>query len=496
MSKTLVILLAWFATAFVASAFAGPSNVKITGDIRLIGDGNGIVFPDGSRQNTATEQGPVGPQGAKGDKGDKGDVGAIGPQGPAGSYVRTVVVSPVGTDQENGSALLNALAGITDASSSNSYLIKIEPGNYDIGYDSINMKQYVDIEGSGENTTTIIGANGDISSYQGVINGANNAEIRWLKVTGTQSTGSVILMFNYQASPKITNVAFDGQGSLSNYGIVNYYGSAPIITNVTVNVSGTSESYGIFSYNGCAPTMKNINVSALNSTSNNYGIRNANSDGIIKDATITVTGTSNSSTYGIANSSVAPSLTNAIIKVTGGYNATGIQNASASPNIANTDILVSNASSNNYGITNNNSIATINNVNITVSGGAASVGIYNVSSSPVIKNSSISVNADFAVGIDNSNSSPTLNNVISSAKNGSVNYGMRNVSWSSQKIIQIENSIFIGSSNSLYSDSFTTVRIGSSKLSGGVVNTEGIYKCVNVHDDNYDLLSNLCQSIP
>ena len=99
------------------------------------------------------ETGPTGPTGAQGDigaMGPQGPQGDTGPQGPAGvAYKRTVVVSPVGTSAENGQALLNALAGIT-ASAADPYLLKLEPGVYDLGASPLTMKQYVDVEGSGE----------------------------------------------------------------------------------------------------------------------------------------------------------------------------------------------------------------------------------------------------------------------------------------------------------------------------------------------------------
>src|SRR4051812_21992416 len=46
------------------------------------------------------------------------------------SYERTVIVSPVGTNAQNGQALLNALASIKDASASKPYLLYIEPETY------------------------------------------------------------------------------------------------------------------------------------------------------------------------------------------------------------------------------------------------------------------------------------------------------------------------------------------------------------------------------
>ena|SRR5215210_563285 len=47
-------------------------------------------------------------------------------------YTRTVVVSPAGTPSQNGTALKNALSGITNASETSPYLLKIEPGVYDL----------------------------------------------------------------------------------------------------------------------------------------------------------------------------------------------------------------------------------------------------------------------------------------------------------------------------------------------------------------------------
>jgi hypothetical protein len=61
----------------------------------------------------------------------------------------TVVVEPVGSATANGDALLATMAGITDASDSNRYVIKIGPGVYDLGGDSLVVKRFVGLEGTG-----------------------------------------------------------------------------------------------------------------------------------------------------------------------------------------------------------------------------------------------------------------------------------------------------------------------------------------------------------
>jgi hypothetical protein len=68
---TMLTLLLMLAT----SSFAA-SNIKLYGDLE---------FADGTKQSTATVQGPVGLQGATGDTGPAGPAGPAGPQGPAGA---------------------------------------------------------------------------------------------------------------------------------------------------------------------------------------------------------------------------------------------------------------------------------------------------------------------------------------------------------------------------------------------------------------------------
>lgn len=94
----------------------------------------------------------------------------------AASLRRTVVVSPVGTSAENGAALVAALEGIADNSATNPWLVKLEPGIYEVGAQTLTLKPYVDIEGSGRSLTTIGGNDGVI------VVGASHCEIRSLKI--------------------------------------------------------------------------------------------------------------------------------------------------------------------------------------------------------------------------------------------------------------------------------------------------------------------------
>jgi hypothetical protein len=72
-------------------------------------------------------------------------------------YSHTLLVSSNGSSIQNGSALLGAMSIISSSNptAANPYLLKLEPGSYDLGNQSLTLLPYVDLEGSGEGTTTI-----------------------------------------------------------------------------------------------------------------------------------------------------------------------------------------------------------------------------------------------------------------------------------------------------------------------------------------------------
>ncbi len=186
----------------------------------------------------------------------------------APAYTRTVVVSPIGTDASNGTALLKALSRITDASASRPYLLYVEPGTYDLGTGSLAMKEYVDIQGAGEGKTLItskVVGDSCISGAATVV-GATNAELRFLSVqnTGTsdpqQDTDCSIGIYSESASPGLTHVTAEsiGLGGSWHIGVYNYHSSSPTMTNVTATGSGGSSSIGVVVSRSSSPTMTNV----------------------------------------------------------------------------------------------------------------------------------------------------------------------------------------------------------------------------------------------
>lgn len=167
------------------------------------------------------------------------------------------MVSPVGTEGENGVALLDALAGITDASAGKPYLLKIEPGVYNLDTSPLTMKPFVDIEGSGELATRITRASGS------TLVGADNAELRFLTVENTGGTFANRAIYNEDASPRLTHVTATAGGGFRSIGVFNFRSSSPTIIDVTVTASGgEGQAYGVLNEGGAFPTMTDVRATA------------------------------------------------------------------------------------------------------------------------------------------------------------------------------------------------------------------------------------------
>jgi hypothetical protein len=269
-----------------------------------------------------------------------------------------IIVSPKPGDSPTtaGTALLNTINGITDNSATNPYLIKLAPGIYDIGTARLLMKEYVDLEGSGPNVTVITGtvSNGSFPPTSGVVNGASNAEIRFLTVENTGSGTYSVALLNNSASPAVTNVTATASGSSNvvTYAVFNY-SSSPTITNVTANASGTTGTI--------------------------YGVVNNSSSPVMNNVTVTVSGGTGTAVFGISSAfSSSPIMNNVTIEVSGGTSVFGVSSgALSSSTMNNVTVTVSGGTgATTRGVNNDSSSSTLNNVTATASGGANNYGLY------------------------------------------------------------------------------------------------------------------------
>ena len=164
-------------------------------------------------------------------------------------------------------SLSAALDSITDASVSMPYVVRIAPGTY-TETSTVELKSYVDVEGSGEGVTTITCA--CASSFPRATVSAGNivAEIRQLTIenTGGDDYGPGIWTEDVvDGSMSMTDVVATGNGNTRGYGVYNS-SSSPSMTNVTATGTSTSRiGYGVYNGSSSSPS---IRTSALTGSTN------------------------------------------------------------------------------------------------------------------------------------------------------------------------------------------------------------------------------------
>ncbi len=153
-----------------------------------------IQFPDGSIQSTAGQ--------------------------PA--LVSTVVVSPVGTDLENGTALKAAYEAVAGATADAPVLVKVEPGTYDLGAGNIDLIEYVNLEGSGVESTIIKSSQNDASI--GVLDFFDQAgvvEVRHLTVMHTGTNLGLGIYNGVTMYLKDVEIEMSGARTGNTFGVYN-----------------------------------------------------------------------------------------------------------------------------------------------------------------------------------------------------------------------------------------------------------------------------------
>ncbi len=200
--------------------------------------------------------------------------------------VQTVHVHPVpGDHTASGTALLNALAAINNASATKRYLLKLEPGIYDLGSTELVMKPYVDIEGSGQQTTVIQGTGNADPGVTAVVEGAASSELRNLQVKSTGSPTlpiSIAILVPDGADTRIVDVTAVSGGGNSNWAIRNT-ANAVVERSTLKTEGGSTFAYGISSKGpDAAAIVKHTVIEVTNGTGTSYGMY-ANTGGSYKE---------------------------------------------------------------------------------------------------------------------------------------------------------------------------------------------------------------------
>jgi hypothetical protein len=355
----------------------------------------------------------------------------------AAKLVRTVVVSPVGTPAQNGTALLAALNALTDASCSNPYLLRLEPGIYDVGASPLVMKECVGIEGGGELLTEIRGA-GAATTNSGTIVGADNTEVRRLTVRNTGGNVAAVAIFANDASLKLTHVtALAAGGSGQNYAI--YYKSTDVadLSGVTAEADGNGAAVARGVYNqASSPFMTDVRASAINAGTNT----------------------------GVYNDSSTPVMTNVDAIAGQGATCYGIYNTGTALPVISGGSIFAACSSTNYGLYNTSGGSVLaSHATISVLGGSTGYGVFH----------------------DNAPSAG-LNGLRVSVFSGAQSYGIYNQGTVGSYIVDVGNSIITAVTATVRNDDEFVTRIGASQLAGGAVQGGGTVKCAGVYDEIFD----------
>jgi pectin methylesterase-like acyl-CoA thioesterase len=272
----------------------------------------GPVGPQGPAGTTGAT-GATGTQGPAGLTGPQGLTGADGPQGLAGPtphYANVVVVAKSGGDFTDIAA---AIGSITDASVTNPYLLKIMPGVYDIGINTIQMKEYVDIEGSGENSTKITGGVVEV-----IISTASNAELRNIFIEGSGSSNYSFPIRINNANTVLTHVKVTSNKAGNNYPIHILNGSSPILRNITIESNiPYGNTTGVIVEENSTPYFSDVSVNVTGGT-NCYGMAfSLNSSG--KMTNVTVNASNANYVVGISvYSYVTLNMSNSTVNASGG----------------------------------------------------------------------------------------------------------------------------------------------------------------------------------
>jgi hypothetical protein len=265
-----------------------------------------------------------------------------------------------------------ALAWITNNGPSHPYVILVAPGTY-LEKGAVVVKNYVDIEGSGRDTTTIScacssaigpGINGSSATLRADGSGLHS-EVRHLTVTNTvansgTNTSATAVWIHATAAGSFTlrDVAAVASGSHSDFGVYNS-SSSPTIIDVTATGSGGALAYGVF--NDHASTAM-INTVA------------------------TATGDVARGVYNSASSVTMTDVRAAGTSASGGSYGIGVQNV-ASTMVMTNGAAIGISSEQSLGVLTDSSTVTMSNVTATGSGGSLADGVLITSGSALIRDS-------------------------------------------------------------------------------------------------------------
>jgi hypothetical protein len=393
-----------------------------------------------------------------------------------GKYANVIVVAKSGGDFMSIQA---AIDSISTASASQPYLVTIAPGVYS---ETITLKPYVDLLGSGEEATQIT-AGGSSTLDRGTVNAASDVAIDSLSIiNGGHNTYAVGVYASNVDGFKLTRVTVAASGGTVNTGLYTSVGTSDaaqnlsaslIIRDSTLSASGGSSAYGLANeayctaMNSCMAFGSSIGITAtpliFNST-------------IAATNALTNVGIYNHAWLAVGNSAQInvrawPTIVNTTIQAAGG-NSYGLKNevtASAGNAVNNSDI---------------SALPTIQHSTITSMGTTASYGLFASATQTVFYNRVFGSQLIVPIVLQHS----TVN-----ANGAARNYGVFNaaVTGFGTSQLKIDQSDLTAATNTISTTSGFQAYVGASHLSGGPV-AGGAVTCAGVYDENYSFFASTC----
>lgn len=209
-------------------------------------------------------------------------------------YANVIVVAKSGGDY---SSVQDALDSIVDAAADNRYLVLVAPGVYT---EAVTMKEYVDIEGAGEELVKIT-TDGSSSDSDATITGADNAGLRKLTVENTGDDTIAQAIYNSGVAPRLSELTIlASDGVDTSYGIRNLDGAAPHISDVSVTATGSDKARAIYAIDSSVVTVKDADLTVGSCASSTCYTIYASSGSTVALEDVDVTSTGDGATHPIA----------------------------------------------------------------------------------------------------------------------------------------------------------------------------------------------------
>jgi hypothetical protein len=431
------------------------------------------------------------------------------------AVTRTLVVSPGGTPQLSGDNLLNALQTITPTAATR-WLLKLEPGVYDLGTRRLDLPSYLDIEGSGENSTIIsTSVSSVVTPTFGAVNVGSYSELRFLSVYN-QGTGGRAGIFVVTNTVDVRLHKVTARISAGTPDATQTFGAALFNANGQVEISN-SRMYatGLAAQPGTTAIAAVINIGA-------------NAYVTVTDSTLSGEGLAYQS-FGLSNQNGVVTVQDSILNASANEDATALFDVNYPTTVATSRVRVVNTTlsgdgrQDSYGLYTVAGNASVENSNLSTKGSPENNVAVALAPNPnnpttltavvTVSNSILNSNGGFfSAGISNTNGTVTVQNSSLNATGANQSGTPRNIGISTFSLnpVTVHNSTIRAIGTGASQDfalarqtvsifTLGTANIGASQLAG----TDGIatnfasnLKCVASYDLNFNPLSSVCTGTP